>query len=83
MSNTKHTPGPWAVDTTASGKRYVLAPRNACIAKMLSDTAEDEANAHLIAASPDLLSALQNVLTDAGQEFLSVGLRTEIRATNA
>ena len=64
---TKHTPGPWAVDGTNVGiplrcfngealqEFSTLGDSEVC-------TDEDEANALLIAAAPDLLESLQSVL---------------------
>jgi hypothetical protein len=66
--NGKHTPGPWSVDTRY-GPCNVSAPagRSICSTGGYSDnfsdpekrTAENEANARLIAAAPDLLEAWQ------------------------
>lgn len=57
---TKHTPGPWIAKagpnrwnvTTATG------PRTFNVAAINTDRAEQEANARLIAAAPDMLAAL-------------------------
>lgn len=58
---TTHTPGPWTVDDT----EYIdiVAPAGR-IAMLDSDLLTDhcEANARLIAAAPDLLAALQEML---------------------
>lgn len=63
----KHTAGPWfvdrrggdinAIDILASGGGVPIA--NVCVEKELS--AEDRANARLIAAAPDLLAALKHI----------------------
>ena len=59
----KHTPGPWAI--------YVNAPSDVVIRKMSKDGYElcaiarvssGYANAHLIAAAPELLEALRGML---------------------
>lgn len=69
MAGTKHTPGPWNVNTlpkwhtevfaglyliceAIGGQRHLDEPRN---------PKQDEANARLIAAAPDLLAALKMV----------------------
>ena len=61
--NTQHTPGPWAI--------YVNAPSDVVIRKMSKDGYElcaiarvssGYANAHLIAAAPELLEALDAAL---------------------
>ena len=63
-----HTPGPWCVRDIPSKERYVGpsrdggAPSVAIIPARLSRSdAEQAANARLVAAAPDLLSALQEV----------------------
>lgn len=65
MSESKHTPGPW---TIAAG-RYLLAITPAQTKQIAifdsDDDWEDEqqANARLIAAAPELLEALEECLT--------------------
>lgn len=59
---TKHTPGPWAAfqNRIQSAEGEPIAD-----ALMVSDfdtSGEDEANARLIAAAPDLLAALEVVI---------------------
>ena len=64
---TKHTPGPWKANgdpyvSTADGKRSIA----------FCDTRngkEDKANAQLISAAPDLLEALQFVMTAHGEQL--------------
>ena len=55
----KHTPGPWA----SVGERncFIRDKYNGPVAT-IQPRAETEANAHLIAAAPELLAALQLVL---------------------
>ena len=71
----KHTPGPWEL-TTANADTYkslnygVKGPEingslDFTICDMCDDGYDDEtqkANAHLIAAAPDLLEALENIV---------------------
>lgn len=79
MENTTvgHTPGPWTVGGD-SGNAWIqpLDPAASCICDLVvsgfdRDTCEtfmtaiDEANANLIAAAPDLLAALKELLTFA------------------
>jgi hypothetical protein len=69
----KHTPGPWEVDTHDSwgGAVYVMYADERTIAEVrpFSDKEDREkggnidADARLIAAAPDLLDALQNILS--------------------
>jgi len=58
----QHTPGPWAVSPYMN-----ITSRNGTVAKTEqmpgNDEAERKANAHLIAAAPDLLSALREMMS--------------------
>jgi len=62
----KHTPGPWVVyDDSNDGKtnRIEIAARGKTVARIYhSVPAEDLPNARLIAAAPDLLDALKNIV---------------------
>jgi hypothetical protein len=69
MSEVKHTPGPWTIDTD----RSILAPENHAspgihgrIAELYSWMGLNEAaaNASLIAAAPALLEALKALLPE-------------------
>jgi hypothetical protein len=64
-----HTPGPWHRNISADGKYpTVFAGRNqhVAVASQQKDSAETEANISLIAAAPDLLDALQDLLDVVG-----------------
>jgi hypothetical protein len=74
----KHTLGPWKTDDIESGdcNRYVLAGNHEeaqIIARITLKTfvgptqSESEANARLIAAAPELLEALRNILMHIGK----------------
>ena len=57
----KHTPGPWAL---SSGASHVIAARGGGICKLdsIHGAYQDQAaNAHLIAAAPDMLEALKRI----------------------
>ena len=61
----KHTPGPWAVDSTKSF--YVMGPARLSEQTGLTHgpficNASTQANARLIAAAPDLLDALRALM---------------------
>lgn len=58
---TKHTPGQWFVE-----KNCVMS-QGRCVARLDWEIRDviDDANAHLIAAAPDLLEALISVLNDS------------------
>lgn len=73
MSEVKHTPGPWTINTAGSAKAgqsfkiteiYVYAPNTqddtAICAEIINPVTQEpsEANARLIAAAPELLEAL-------------------------
>lgn len=67
----KHTPAKWTCKRvgTSVGHAWMFEPVGACLyvdGSLLSDSSpirlEAEANAHLIAASPDLLAVLQELL---------------------
>lgn len=60
-----HTPGPWSRNIRAGGKYpTVFSGRNQYVAHVVqqADPAETEANIDLIAAAPDLLAALRELL---------------------
>ena len=70
---TTHTPGPWCLQESLNdfygqeiiGGRRIIA--ETCIDDAVQETEEDLANARLIAAAPDLLSALEyfyNIMHD-------------------
>lgn len=65
-TNTKHTPGPWIVDPC---QPYVVIPaaveteKGGYIAEAAGDDcAQQQANARLMAAVPELLEALEELL---------------------
>lgn len=64
-----HTPGPWKLNSsyTFFGNGTPVA---SMIASSLADlTAEEQANARLIAAAPDLLQALKDLLAVCDEEL--------------
>jgi len=93
MSDSKHTPGPWALNNWPENpqehERYVIsegASYPVLIADCYADTAHDFAlpdtykeacaNARLIAAAPDLLTALRD-LTATARTFRNVPKREQ------
>ena len=76
MSETKHTPGPWAVSIgpprVAPKKTRIIPGDNRDFIIATAETGvygppkvgEDEANARLISAAPELLEALKAVILD-------------------
>lgn len=88
-----HTPGPWTVEVCRAGQSSITGVKYAdSIIQPLNILAERHAagevsaNAALIAAAPDLLAALENVLSavayseEAAADILDLG---EIRAAIA
>ena len=82
MSATTHTPGPWAVERSLAGKTVITGPGGAhtlAVVAIAFDGAGGlssmEANAHLIAAAPELLAACI-----AAEETLDNSLRSPERA---
>ena len=68
--NNKHTPGPWAI-RRARGHVYIRAEHDAEVARMggenvLADDSSAAANARLIAAAPELLEALRDLVSAEG-----------------
>lgn len=65
-----HTPGPWIAKAGIGRWNVTTAspPRTFNICSINSDRIEQEANARLIAAAPDLLEALKELLFDAFED---------------
>jgi hypothetical protein len=77
------TPGPWPVDQSGDGKRYIIGkglvegPNGYEVAEVYADDApyaETRANARLIAAAPDLYEALEAILQTVDAQYAS-GIR--------
>jgi hypothetical protein len=75
-SPSAHTPAPWHVDDASGYSRICIKPWPGpviCDLCPLGDEAQENANAHLIAAAPDLLTALETVnewsITASGDDF--------------
>lgn len=94
MSNTKHTPGPWFYETIPgntivpiySSANVRIRIGHADLPSGLSEDTykENEANAKLIAAAPELLEAAIAALAeiDACYGLLKISLSRERRAQN-
>jgi hypothetical protein len=64
--NTQHTPGPWKIGCNLTDEEAIIGPKNQVVvdAAWLGGSAcklsiDNEADARLITAAPDLLDALQ------------------------
>jgi TPP-dependent pyruvate/acetoin dehydrogenase alpha subunit len=81
MADSKHTPGPWSASWSNYRERVFIVkagmPSNRVLAEFDGDGdgPDDQsiADAHLIAAAPDLLSALKAVLPILSAARLQVG----------
>lgn len=82
MSETKFTPGPWTTEDFNTQRFAVYAPNGRiCQMDITRDSQraeEGQANAHLIAAAPELYEALREVLSAYvpgwdGAEYSDVG----------
>jgi hypothetical protein len=63
--NGAHTPGPWR-----TGGSEIFADNNLRVASVWSyPGADTEADAHLIAAAPELLAALESAVRELENEF--------------
>jgi hypothetical protein len=68
---TQHTPGPWIATVIGTGYS-VRTTKDRGIAKVYDQAENDEtgkSNAHLIAAAPDLLAALENTVSAWSAQF--------------
>lgn len=68
----KHTPGPWIADDNEGSSVWKIYSRMSpsghgiagpCVAEVIGDSAEADANSNLIAAAPELLEAAKDVIT--------------------
>ncbi len=70
MQEAKHTPGPWATDSKGIEvfRDTELGPDTVAqvVGHLMRDEGVNVANARLIAAAPELLEALQEVLYEHG-----------------
>jgi len=94
----KHTPGPWVVNTAGSAKAgrpfiitefYVYAPEVQDDTSICSDVIDpvtqepSEANARLIAASPDLLEFCEEVRRTGDTRLASMAIALIAKAEGA
>jgi hypothetical protein len=71
MTTSKHSPGPWTHHITAGDHDFLVYPENGRDTVALVYGGENEANARLIAAAPELLAALR-ALTATARTFRNV-----------
>jgi hypothetical protein len=87
---TQHTPGPWIADKLLDRNAYNIFASGHCTALLTLEPGKYDgasplcrnvtADAHLIAAAPDMLAALQHVLERATMPGF---LRDEVKAAIA
>ena len=77
----KHTPGPWTVNGRSidSIDRRIVATTEGIYRRERARPAEQEANARLIAAAPELLTFVRTVL-DHHDEDPIIDLKSDARA---
>jgi hypothetical protein len=87
MNELKHTPGPWVTDDKQSGDvfRYVMPEDGSVlpICRLDVDRFETEANARLIAAAPELLEALKEIVRNDPWGSSSAGMIARAAITKA
>lgn len=82
MIGPMHTPGPWIYDAE-SGQ---IQAHNGCIAETVDSDytpTQDDHNGRLIAAAPDMLTALHLVGMSAGWQYMAFETRDIIEAAIA
>lgn len=85
MSDSKHTPGPWALFNDGESREWIVMPvmREGDIARV--ESGNTEADARLIAAAPDLLAALKQTtdFLDPDKDPPHVGNRSMLEIARA
>ena len=86
----KHTPGPWGIERHYDpGYKFISAKKHTALAQVVwcmedeDRSPECEANAHLIAAAPELLEALEALVLDESKEYIPTRLWDAARAAIA
>ena len=60
----KHTPGPWRLDEGQSSRVYLIDGKDGAVGELVFAETRNPADARLIAAAPELLEALQELMDD-------------------
>lgn len=61
---TTHTPGPWNLENSTKGYQFIETGKTEKLTLLIFEKGFNESNAKLIAAAPDLLAVLLEVLAD-------------------
>jgi len=70
---TEHTPGPWTIQHGASPRVYLInGPQGHAVGEVVYSDTRNPSDAQLIAAAPDLLRALVDLLDDQRDASLPV-----------
>ena len=64
---TQHTPGPWTTSSLPNGTEWTVSIDDGDMLADLTGCPNEQANARLIAAAPDLLAALQKIDANAAE----------------
>lgn len=81
-----HIPGPWVSSDRLTGGTIDVTPAmnpSIQVARVNGKAGEQEANAHLIAAAPDLLTALKLALAELDDQLVRVDCRATVEAAIA
>ena len=84
----RHTSGPWIVESLVDGYD-IHAPESGCFVATTSDpemvwgAVTRKVDAHLIAAAPELLEALEALVMDESKEYIPTRLWDAARAAIA
>ena len=73
---TNHTPGPFCVETQGPAPRKVIVGADRSLVAMLYGQPNEDADASLLAAAPEMLAALIDVI-EIAQESVEVRQRSE------
>lgn len=78
----KHTPGPWSIYNGGQDEFMVCTERNGprtIIAEVAGDSDTARANAKILAASPEMLDALKEILVSLATYSDGYNLKVSIR----
>jgi hypothetical protein len=83
---TQHTPGPWRYQDVRSQKEHVyfrIEAKDGAVGFAYKHNNDEEANARLIAAAPDLLAALEGLLAGSERHIFHTECQKERDAASA
>ena len=75
---TQHTPGPWTTSSLPNGTEWTVSIDDGDMLADLTGCPNEQANARLIAAAPDLLAALQ--IAEDALDMYSGGQSSDLAA---